>query len=79
MIIGRHLINSLKLILDFKDNVIIWNENKAIMKDPGDAKVESYAVIDSQSMQEATQRIKKFWMPSVNLQILMILQIKVNN
>ena len=59
MIMGRDLLSTLGITLNFQNESIIWDETVIPMKDM-DATVETaYHIEDSASMQEAMARIKK--------------------
>ena len=59
MITGRDLIKALKLKLDFDDDIIIWNNNSIAMKDNEKELLLNYAISDSESMEEATEKWRK--------------------
>ena len=61
MIIGRDLIKALKLKLDFDDDIIIWNNNSVAMKNIEKELLVNYAISDSESMEETTERMKKIF------------------
>ena len=59
MIIGRDLIKAFKLELDFNDDMIIWNNNSVLIKDTEKVELLNYVISDSESMEEATERMRK--------------------
>ena len=69
MIIGRDLIKALKLKLDFNDDIVIWNNNNVAMKDNEKELLLNYVISDSESMEEATEKMRKIKMLSTKQQI----------
>ena len=57
MIIGRDLLQQLGMVIDFNTNTIQWNEAIVPMKNPDAQKQEAY-IQDSESIDDATRRIK---------------------
>ena len=59
MIIGQDLLSKLGLILNFKENTVIWDEYEIPMKNVDATRKDSYYVEDSTAVNEATSRIKQ--------------------
>ena len=59
MIIGCDLQKALGIIIDCGNETINWNNSIVSMKNVDDIKIENYAITDSESMEEATDRMRK--------------------